>query len=499
MAHGHSRRRRRRRRPPSLPRALGLTAASALVPGTGHLVARRHVAGWLLLGSFALLLSSVAALMLWVPRSRLLQLAVQPQTLRYAMGVGIVLGVTWVLVVLSSYAVTRPRGMSLLHRAIGGLVVIVLCVASAAPFAFGVRTAYVQHDLITHVFSANRQVAPDGGSMGDVAPDRPFIDKPRVNVLLLGGDAAKGRDGVRTDSMILASVDTSTGNTVLISLPRNLQRVRFEPGTPMAERFPFGFTDLLNAVYRYGEENRDVVPGARYAGAELIKQAFAHTLDLEVDYFVLVNLAGFRSIVDALGGVHINVERRIPVGGHTNENGYVVVPPNRYIEPGPQRLNGEDALWYGRSRIGSDDYERMARQRCLLGAIAKQADPLRVLTRFQQLVSATKRIVLTDIPQQALPQLVQLAMKGKSAKITSLPFVRSAKFRPSDPDYDYIRDRVRLALTESEKPLASPSPGSGAGSGSTTATSAPRSSAAPAPKPADSAGLVSLDEVCSYS
>ncbi len=441
MAVGSPRGRRRRPRPPSLPRALGLTAVSALLPGTGHLAARRRGAGRLLLGSFLLLLASAAALLVWVPRSRLVQLAVQPDTLRYAMVAGVVLGVTWVLLVLSSYAVTRPRGMGRLQRAFGGLVAAALCVAAAAPFAFGVRTAYVQHDLITHVFDENPAVVLSGrGPIGRRVPHT-FIDKPRLNVLLLGGDAGKGRDGVRTDSMILASIDTRTGRTVLISLPRNLQHVQFEPTTPMAKRFPGGFTDLLNAVYRYGEENPDVVPGARHPGAELIKQTFSHTVGVEIDYFVLVNLDGFRDIVNALGGVHVNVERPIPVGGHSDENGYVVVRPSRYIQPGPQRLNGEDALWYGRSRIGSDDYERMARQRCLLGAIAKQADPLRVLTRFQQLASATKRIVLTDIPQQALPELVQLATKGKDAKITSLTFVRSAQFRPSDPDFDYIRDK----------------------------------------------------------
>jgi LCP family protein required for cell wall assembly len=472
----------------------------------GHLAAGQRLAGGLLLTSFVALLVGAGAALLVVPRSQLLQYAVDPQILQYVIIGCVVLGVTWVLVVLSTYTVTRPRRLSGRQRVAAGIVVALLAVGVTAPFALGVRTAYTQHDLISHVFGDNvAPLRPSAGGLPVASPgDQRLLRKPRVNVLLLGGDAAENRDGVRTDSMILASVDTDTGNAVLISLPRNLQRVRFPPGTPMARRFPYGFTDLLNAVYRYGEDHKDVVPGARYPGAELIKQAFGHTVGLDIDYFILVNLDGFRDIVDALGGVRINVERRIPIGGYANENGYVVVPPSRYIEPGPQVLDGYEALWYGRSRIGSDDYERMQRQRCLLGALAKQADPLRVLTRFQKLASATKRIVLTDIPQEVLPELVQLAMKGKEAKITSVTFVRSARFLPHDPDFDYVRARVAAALrpqtttssgsTGSAPATAGRTAGSAAGS---TPRARPRATASRAP--ADVARPVSLDEVCSYS
>jgi polyisoprenyl-teichoic acid--peptidoglycan teichoic acid transferase len=536
---GSSRGRRRRERPagrrersPGLLRALALTAASALIPGTAHLAARRRIAGGLLLGSFLALVAAAVVAYVAVPRSRLLQLAVEPRMLRYAMIAGAVLAVVWVLVVLSSYAVSRPPDLEGPRRVVGALAVAVLAVAVTTPFALGVRTAHVQHDLISHVFGDNDAILyrPGGGALAAGEGPR-ILRQPRVNVLLLGSDAAEGRDGVRTDSMILASVDTSSGNTVLFSLPRNLERVRFAPGTPMARRFPYGFPDLLNAVYRYGEDHPDVVPGARYPGAELLKQAFAHTLGLDVDYFVMVNLAGFQDIVNALGGVRINVERRIPVGGQADDYGRVVVPPSRWLEPGPQVLDGYEALWYGRSRLWSEDYDRMRRQRCLIGAIARQADPIRVLTRFQKLASATKRMVLTDIPQEALPELVQLAMKGKEAKITSVTFVRSARFLPHSPDFGYVRSRVRAALHQADEPpvaataaagggagvtttqdgapdgttgsaggttgTAGGASGSAAGSAGSAATRGPRASASPTP--ADPGRLEALDQVCSYA
>jgi LCP family protein required for cell wall assembly len=467
------------------------------VPGIGHLAARRRAQGVLLLFSFVVLLGAAALAATAVDRPRLIGLGLQPRSLQIAMTLAITLGLTWVFVVLSSYAVTRPRVLSQAQKVVGGMAVVVLAAVAATPFAMGARYAYVQHDLVTSLFKDSQQFIAGGDGISGAD----FVGKPRVNVLLLGGDAGKGREGVRTDSMTLASVDTKTGETVLISLPRNLQKVQFEPGTTMAERFQNGFDDMLNAVYRYGEDNPDVVPGAQHSGGELMKQTFTHVLGVQVDYFVLVNLDGFKGIVDALGGVEINVQERIPVGGQTTTDGDVVVPPSRWIEPGLKELDGEDALWYGRSRLYSDDYTRMARQRCLLGAIARQADPLTVLTRFQQLASATKEVVLTDIPQQALSPLTQLAMKGKNAKITSLQFVRSSEFSPSNPDYDYIQEKVAEALTKDEPtadaeatPGGASSDGSPSGGGSTSGRGGTGDTATPPKPPAGES--VSLDEVC---
>ena len=166
--------------------------------------------------------------------------------------------------------------------------------------------------------------------------------KSRVNVLLLGGDGGKNRDGVRTDTMILASIDAETGRTVLISLPRNMQKVQFPPGSAAAEAYPNGFNDLLNSVYYHAEENPALAPNALYPGAELLKQTFAYTIGQDVDYFVLVNLAGFRKLVDAFGGVTIDVTTRLPIGGSTDANGRTLRRLRHYLEPGERKLDGDE-------------------------------------------------------------------------------------------------------------------------------------------------------------
>ncbi len=527
----------RRRKPvQTVARALRWTIAGTLIPGLAHIAAGRRRVGLVMAGSFATLLVAVAFVLLAVPRTRLVELSVQPTELELMIALFSALGLIWVLVVLSSWSVHRPEQLRAGQRAFATGVVAALSIGVAAPFAMGARTAYVQLDLLNTIFdnptTPTMQLAMP--ALPVKQPQTPpgfgpatgfFANKPRVNVLLLGGDGGDNRIGVRTDTMILASIDTQTGRTVLTSLPRNLMKVQFPPGTEMARRFPNGFNDMMNAVYLYASNDKSVMPGTKYPGGELIKQTFSWTVGQPVDYFILVNLDGFRDIVDAFGGVTINVERRLPIGGSHDANGRVLEQPHNYLEPGRRKLNGYEALWYGRSRFDSDDYSRMNRQRCLLGAIARQASPMNVLTNFSELAGAAKRIILTDIPRQALPDLLELAGKAKSARVTSLTFVRSSAFDPGNPDFAYIQEQVRLAIAEATRtrhalgsgPAATPSapgattgtPATGTKAGTRTGTKAGTKTGTttavtggatptPTPTPTPTSAAASLDKVCGY-
>ncbi len=81
----------------------------------------------------------------------------------------------------------------------------------------------------------------------------------------------------------------------------------------------------------------------------------------------MVDMYGFAALVDAIGGLEINVQTDIKYGGVYGTAGT--------IPAGKRVLNGEQVLWYGRSRVGSDDFSRMGRQRCVIGALAQQASP----------------------------------------------------------------------------------------------------------------------------
>jgi anionic cell wall polymer biosynthesis LytR-Cps2A-Psr (LCP) family protein len=169
-------------------------------------------------------------------------------------------------------------------------------------------------------------------------------------------------------------------------------------------------------------------------------------------------MAGFSELIDAVGGVTIRVEDDLPIG----QSGKV-------LEAGLRKLTGYEALWYARSRSGSNDYDRMGRQRCVLGAMARELDPGTVLQNFTALTDASSGMVTTNIPQQQLPQLVDVAWKVKDLPITSLQLVPPL-IVPAEPDFGVISDEVDAAL-DSARAAARDAESNGAGTGE-AATSA---------------------------
>ena len=161
-------------------------------------------------------------------------------------------------------------------------------------------------------------------------------------------------------------------------------------------------------------------------------------LGLKVDYYVLVNLKGFQQLVDALGGITVNVNQRVAKGGEADAG----LVPGGWIEPGPdQHLDGFDALWFARGRYGADDYQRMGRQRCVIQAIIDQADPVRILTRYEALARTSRDLVSTDIPASLLPAFVDLSLRVKGASVTSISFTNEV-IDPSLPDYEKVHSLV---------------------------------------------------------
>lgn len=281
----------------------------------------------------------------------------------------------------------------------------------------------------------------------------PIVGEDRVNVLLLGGDAGPGRWSLRTDSMIVVSIDPLSGDTAMISVPRNLARIPFPPGTPLAAKFPRGFNDIANAVYPYVNRYRDLAGGGDDAGAQAIKLGIAQLLGMPINYYVLVNMAGFVDVVDALGGIEIDVATRLPSPGNPLDAKHEVP---EFIEPGRQQMDGTIALAYARSRTADSDYRRMSRQRCVLAAVATAAAPRAVATGLPDLMSAFGNAVRTDIPRERLGEFAQLLDRFTAAG--GLNSVRTLHLAPplvSPTRWDALQ--VRLLVTSVIKPFAAPS------------------------------------------
>jgi anionic cell wall polymer biosynthesis LytR-Cps2A-Psr (LCP) family protein len=457
--------------------ALGLTVASAVVWGVAHFCTGRRVAGALLLTAYT---AVVATLVVIATRDRteLATMAVQSKWLDTVTVCALLLALAWAGVVVWSYVLVRPQGMPLLPRVAGVTAVVVLCAAVCTPLVYTAKISRTTKDTLGAIF-------PSGSDTPRINESDPFNGRQRVNIALLASDSAWDRTGTRTDSVTVASIDTRTGDTVLIGLPRNLEHVPMPPG-PARNAFPDGFTGdgpenpgLLNEVFEYAENHPDMVPGVPDGrrGPTLVSQTIAEILGQPIDYYVLVDMFGFADIVDAMGGIRLRIVSPIPYG----EDGGV-------LQPGDRVLSGKEALWYSRSRNETDDYVRMGRQKCLLRALARQADPGRILTKFEQLASATRRAIATNIPQALLPALVKLSAKAKDgAKISNLSFVPPL-ISTGNPDYALIRRLSAQAIGEN-RPSASPS-ASASASGSPAAgpSAGSSSSATPSPSAQPSAG-----------
>jgi polyisoprenyl-teichoic acid--peptidoglycan teichoic acid transferase len=419
-----------------------------VIAGAGP-VGRLAVRLWLgLLGVLALL----AAIWL-LHRELVLGLVTHQSALRSLAVVLFMLGVGWPLLVLDAWRLGEPATLPVsARRRIAVLATVLAVLTLAVPLAAG-RRVWAGANLLSDVFGAKH---------GSAAVDG------RYNVLLLGGDAGPDRVGTRPDSVTLASVDEHKGRTALFSLPRNLQNVRFPAGTPAAKALPNGWSCgdecLLNALYQWGAQHPALFPGAKDPGAEAMKQAVQETTGLTVNYYVLIDLRGFRSMIDAVGGVDVLVNQRVPIGGETS-------PISAWIEPGKRHLNGFRALWYARSRTTTSDYDRMARQRCVMTAMVNQLDPTTLLRNFQGIAAAGTQVMSTDIPASALPEFVSLGQQAKRHRIESVQFVPPV-IAPKHPDFGVIRSRVAAAIQGIEKGADGVSPAAVSPSPSTTAAGA---------------------------
>ena len=479
-----------RRRAQTLPGAVGVTVLGAVLPGVGLLWTRRVALGLLvLLPTLALVVGGGW----YVGRDKETATAFvfDPTRLQVAAAVMAVALGLWCVVVVATYLLARPEQLSRTESVLGGAFVLTLCLTLAAPVVVGARYAWVQADLVETVFEDNESATRPEGVTGE----DPWAGRDRVNVLLLGGDGNVHRDGVRTDSMILASVDTSSGWTVMFGLPRNLMNAQFPVDSPLHALYPDGYTGdgdpaayLLNAVYgQVPALHPGILGRSDNEGADALKQAVAGSLGIDVDYYVLVNLLGFQQLVDAMGGVTVNINTPVPIGGDTDAG----TPPQGYLEPGPnQRLDGFEALWFSRGRYGSDDYERMERQRCMVDAIIAEAKPWTLLRRYQALAATGKEIVRTDIPSDLMPAFVNLASKVQGTSVRSVVFRSSEAFSPGDPDFDWMRSVVTdaLASPSDNRPDKAPQPTS-----SPSAEPTPIDGATP-----DPGAAVDAADVCAY-
>ena len=219
------------------------------------------------------------------------------------------------------------------------------------------------------------------------------------DVLVLGVDKRPGSavegGGTRTDTMMVARVYPDTGEIKLLSIPRDLL-VQVKPGVE----------DRINTAYEYG-------------GVAQAASAVENLTGVPIDHYAVVDFEGFKKVVDAMGGVKIDVRGQFP--------------PGRNLREGVHRLNGSQALFYARYRhTRSGDLGRIERQQQMVAALRSQALSWNSVSRMPEIARASHSNVKTDVSLGEMISLGKtLLQKGRNARMSAVRLKGTPYTRPN--------------------------------------------------------------------
>lgn len=440
-------------------RAFLLLILTLLIPGAAQVVAGdRRLGRRALRITFTVWVLVIAAVVIAVVnRTLLVSLLTNEVFSLLLIAVLLALAVGWAVLFINTLRIIRPPLLDRGMRPAVAASLAVLMLLTSGGLGYAAYLLNVGRNTFGNIFQAGPAFDPVDG---------------RYNFLLMGGDAGEDRLGRRPDSISVVSVDADTGATVTFSIPRDFQNAPFSEGSPLWQVWPDGYNCgnecIINSLYPVvSQEHADLYPDSQDPGAEAMMDAASGILGIEVQAYILVDMAGFEQLIDAMGGITIDAGGWVPITSEeipgTSPKRYY--PPSAWITPGVQTLNGYEALWYARSREYATDYSRIQRQQCVQAAMIAQLDPATVLTRFQEIAAAGTQIVETDIPRDQLGSFVDLALKAKNHDVGRLTIGAPDFGDPGDlfstyPDIPLVHQRVQETL-EAASGEASAAPAGG--------------------------------------
>ncbi|MFB7251812.1 LCP family protein [Microbacterium sp. NPDC056234] len=444
-----------------------LVALNVLVPGSAQVLAGNRRLGRFALGAtlFGWLFAIVAVGLALFARPTFLWLTVGAgwvSTILLTIVQVVLVGylVLWIVLAIDTLRLVRLVRVSTVSRF--GIPVAMLVILGLVGAGTGYAATVVgsSRDTLGSIFTQSGPSLPPSDGY--------------YNILLLGADSGEGRDSMRYDSISVVSVNADTGAVTITGIPRDMPGFPFAEG-PMHDKYPNGHESHNDSTCGWGSginqlrtevevcnDGAELYPDAQANGSEpgieATKDAAEGILGVEIPYYVFIDMNGFANLIDALGGVQITVDKRLPKGGGPSYTGEPAEDwAIGWIEPGEQMMNGDTAQWYARSRYTTNDWDRMKRQRQLQEAILAQFTPQTVLTRFNEIAAAGTALVKTDLPQDKLPEFFDLVVKAKAQAVTSIELTPENGIDDQDPDYEYIRQVIQDTL---HPPTATPDPSS---------------------------------------
>ncbi len=279
--------------------------------------------------------------------------------------------------------------------------------------------------------------APDP-QIGGVPPDIqappastpiPGLDQS-MNILLLGTDARIGEDISRTDAMILVHLDAQTDRVSMLSFPRDLWVT-----------IPGYGKNKINAAYPIGE--KQLGPGY---GPALAKETVSRLTGLPVDHFVMINFEGFKTLIDKLDGISIDVPKTItddayPIDEYRGD----IRTKKIHFDAGRQLMDGATALIYARTRHADNDFGRNQRQQQVLMAIfdrIREQGLMSNLTNVDSYTDALRDYVRTDLSRSEMLRLAGMGPRLDAASIQRYTISPKMVAESNNP--------YRLILTDSK-------------------------------------------------
>lgn len=220
-----------------------------------------------------------------------------------------------------------------------------------------------------------------------------------VHVMILGVDE-RADDVGRSDTLMVATLDTESGKGALLSVPRDTRLAIDGHGY-----------DKANHAYAFG-------------GHALSMSTVENLLGVPMDHYLIINTSAFERIIDAIGGVDINVEKRMHYEDPWDDNGGLVID----LYPGEQHMDGKKAIQYVRYRDGEGDIGRIGRQQKFMKAVLAKVISPEILPRLPKLIEEVSSAVKTDM---SLTEMLDFAQRLKDIHDAGL----SADMVPGEPAY----------------------------------------------------------------
>jgi polyisoprenyl-teichoic acid--peptidoglycan teichoic acid transferase len=258
------------------------------------------------------------------------------------------------------------------------LLVLAMFFVGAGVFAYNFYS-----DMVSAVDKMHNPISREVSEKREEVAE--FQDQDPISILLLGVDEREG-DGGRTDTMIVMTLNPKEGSTKIISIPRDTRADLINPNSSSKNR-----VDKMNHAYAFG-------------GIEMSISSIENFLNVPIDYYAEVNMQGFKDIVDAVGGIEV-------------DNQYAFELDGVYLEEGPQKLNGEEALQYARMRKQDPrgDFGRQERQREVISKVVDKGKSLSAITNYNEILEALQGNIKTNL---TLKQMVAVQQGYASAAKT---------------------------------------------------------------------------------